>query len=295
MSEKIKIIGAPVDLGQVLRGVDMGSSAVRYAGLAEKLCKLGYKISDFGNIKNPVRASLAKGEKGILEGLCKANTKIYRAAKAAVEEGYKPIFLGGDHSIAIGTIGGITCKKRTGVIWVDAHGDFNTPKTSKSGNIHGMPLAVLLGDGHKELVNLGRKGAKLKPEDVVLIGLRDLDKEEQILIRESGINYFTMRDIDEQQITGVMESALKKLDHIDTVHVSFDADSLDPDIAPGVGTPVKGGLNFREAHLMMEIIADTNKVGSMDIVEINPMLDVYNKTADIAVGLAVSLFGKRII
>lgn len=296
MTDKIRIIGIPVDLGQVLRGVDMGPSAVRYAGLADSLKKLGYEVNDFGNIRIPVRAAITEdGKDGTLEALCKANKKIYKAAKTSIEDGYMPIFLGGDHSLAIGTIGGITHNRRTGVIWIDAHGDFNTPETSKSGNIHGMPLATLLGDGHKKLVNIGRKGAKLKPEDVILIGLRDLDRDERRLIKNSGIGYFTMRDIDEKGISTVMEKALRQLEHLDSIHVSLDVDSLDPMDAPGVGTPVKGGLSYREAHLMMEIIADTKKVSSMDIVEINPMLDTYNKTAGIAVDLAVSLFGKSII
>lgn len=294
--KKIRLIGIPVDLGQVHRGVNMGPSAVRYAGLADKLRQLGYTVNDAGNIYVPVRESLLEsGSEHILPAIREANEKIYEASSKAIEDGCIPIFLGGDHSIAIGTIGGITAHKRCGVVWIDAHGDFNTPQSSASGNIHGMPLATLLGDGHGSLVNIGRDGAKLRPEDVVLIGLRDLDREERGLIRKSGVNYYTMRDIDEKGISAVMNDALNRLEHLDHIHVSFDVDSLDPNVAPGVGTPVKGGLTYREAHLIMETLSDTDRVLSMDIVEINPMLDAFNSTADTAVGLTVSLFGKTII
>lgn len=296
MDRKIRIIGIPVDLGQIHRGVNMGPSAIRYAGLANRLRQLGYTVNDSGNITVPVRESLLEsGHENILPAIQTANESIYQAAKQAVDDGCIPIFLGGDHSIAIGTIGGVTHSRRTGVIWIDAHGDFNTPATSKSGNIHGMPLATLLGRGHESLVNIGRSGAKLRPEDVVLIGLRDLDREERELIKESGMGYYTMRDIDEKGISRVMYQAIDGLGCIDHLHVSFDADSLDPMVAPGVGTPVKGGLTYREAHLAMEIIADTRRVSSMDIVEINPMLDMHNTTADMAVELTASLFGKSII
>jgi arginase len=296
MIDKIRIIGIPIDLGQVLRGVDMGPGAVRYAGLTEKLRKLGYKVTDCGNIDVPVRASLDdEGEGIILDALTEANRKVYTAAENSVRSGEIPIFIGGDHSLAIGTIGGMTHYERRGIIWIDAHGDFNTPETSYSGNTHGMPVSTLLGEGYGELVNIGREGAKIPPEDVILIGLRDLDKDEQILIKESGVSYYTMRDIDENGISMIMHRALAKLSHLRKIHVSLDMDAMDPTDAPGVGTPVKGGLTYREAQLMMEIISDTGKAGSMDIVEINPMLDKYNKTANFAVDLALSLFGKKII
>jgi len=296
MNNKIRLIGIPLDLGQVHRGVNMGPSAVRYAGLANRLRQLGYTVNDVGNIHVPIRESLLEGgHENILPALQEASLSIYNTAIDAVENGYMPIFMGGDHSIAIGTIGGITSSGRRGVIWIDAHGDFNTPATSASGNIHGMPLSILLGQGHESLVNVGREGAKILPEDVVLVGLRDLDREERRLIRDSGVFYYTMRDIDERGISRVMHEALGKLDHLENIHVSFDVDCLDPIEAPGVGTPVKGGINYREAHLAMEIIADTGKVRSMDIVEINPMLDNKNTTADIAIELTASLFGKSII
>jgi arginase len=296
LKKNIRIIGIPLDLGQTHRGVNMGPSAVRYAGLSNRLRELGYTVNDIGNIQFPIRETLfEKGKEFILPALIKANESIYVEAKKAIQNNTLPIFLGGDHSIAIGTIGGITDNTQKGIIWIDAHGDFNTPETSKSGNIHGMPLATLLGKGYNELVNLGRKGAKIIPKNVVLIGLRDIDPKEKEIIKSSGVTFFTMRDIDEQGISNVMYQTLKKLSHIEEIHVSLDMDSIDPMICPGVGTPVKGGLTYREAHLAMEIIADSKKLSSVDIVEINPMLDIHNKTAEIAVELIVSLMGKSII
>jgi arginase len=296
LKKNIRIIGIPLDLGQTHRGVNMGPSAVRYAGLSNRLRELGYTVNDIGNIQFPIRETLfEKGKEFILPALIKANESIYVEAKKAIQDNTLPIFLGGDHSIAIGTIGGITDNTQKGIIWIDAHGDFNTPETSKSGNIHGMPLATLLGKGYNELVNLGRKGAKIIPKNVVLIGLRDIDPKEKEIIKSSGVTFFTMRDIDEQGISNVMYQTLKKLSHIEEIHVSLDMDSIDPMICPGVGTPVKGGLTYREAHLAMEIIADSKKLSSVDIVEINPMLDIHNKTAEIAVELMVSLMGKSII
>lgn len=274
----------------------MGPSAVRYAGLSNKLRELGYVVNDMGNIQFPIRETLfEKGKEFILPALVDANQSIYEEAEKAIKENTLPIFLGGDHSIAIGTIGGVTSNGRKGVIWVDAHGDFNTPETSKSGNVHGMPLATLLGKGYYNLVNLGREGAKVKPEDVVLIGLRDIDAKEKEIIKSSGVNFYTMRDIDEFGISKVMHDSLEKLSHIDEIHVSLDMDGLDPIVCPGVGTPVNGGLTYREAHLAMEIIADSRKLSSVDIVEINPMLDIYNKTAETAVEMIISLLGKSII
>ena len=296
MKSKIRVVGVQVDLGQVDRGVNMGPSAVRYTGLSSRLRALGYTVNDIGNVELPIRETLLeKGFASILPAIVYASEQIYHVAQQAVRDDVLPIFLGGDHSIAIGTIGGLTHETDCGVIWIDAHGDFNTPESSKSGNIHGMPLATLLGQGHDELVNVGRKGAKLKPENVVLVGLRDLDLQEQQIIKESGVAYYTMRNIDEKGIKSVIHSALDHLSNLDRIHVSFDVDSLDPEVAPGVGTPVPGGLTYREAHLAMEIIADSQKLSSIDVVEINPMLDNLNKTAKVAVGLVVSLCGKSII
>lgn len=285
-----------MDLGQSHRGVDMGPSAIRYEGLAERLRKLGYKVEDQGNIMVPVGDALMerRGE-NYLPIVAETCVLTYQAGKAAIEEGYLPIFLGGDHSIAIGTIGGVSDHSATGVIWIDAHGDFNTPESSSSGNIHGMPLSVLMGKGFPELTGVGRPGPKIAPRDVVMIGIRDLDAQERRILKKSGITIFTMRDIDERGMGEVVREALKRLDHQDRIHVSLDVDALDPIEAPGVGTPVRGGITYREAHLMMEIIADTKSLTSMDIVEINPILDQCNKTAKIAVELVVSLFGKSIL
>ena len=296
MKKRIQIIGVPMDLGQSHRGVDMGPGATRYAGLSDRLKKLGHVVQDQGNIQVPVRDTLSDEAGNDLHSailtVCK---NIYQTGKQAVEQDFIPLFLGGDHSIAIGTIGGVTHQEPVGVIWVDAHGDFNTPETSRSGNVHGMPLATLMGKGPDELVNVGRPGSKLAAEDVVLIGIRDLDKKEKARLKESGISVYTMRDIDERGMSAVTAEALEKLVHRQRIHVSLDVDVLDPMEAPGVGTPVPGGLTYREAQLLMEILADSQKVSSMDIVEINPILDHQNKTAKTAVELASTLLGKSIL
>jgi arginase len=205
------------------------------------------------------------------------------------------IFLGGDHTIAIGSISGLTCSQELGVLWLDAHGDSNTPQSSLTGNVHGMPLSVLLGHGHAELVNVGRTGAKLRPENVVLVGVRDFDASEKIFLNKLGVHILTMRDIDERGMGKVMQEALHHLRHCRQLHVSLDMDCLDPQTAPGVGTPCPGGITYREAQLAMEIIADTGKCNSLDLVEINPVLDHGNKTAQVAVDLALSLAGKTIL
>jgi arginase len=212
-----------------------------------------------------------------------------------VQKGDFPLFIGGDHSIAVGTIAAVTNNEPTGLIWIDAHGDFNTPQTSPSGNIHGMPLAALIGEGHPSLVNVGRKGAKIHPDNVVLIGQRDLDRKEKKRLKKAGIAVFTMRDIDEQGISSVANKALMKLVHLKKIHLTVDMDALDPVEAPGVGTPVPGGISYREAHLLMEILSDSGKICSMDMVEINPILDVANQTAELAVELILSALGKSIL
>jgi len=294
MRKTIRIIGVPMDLGQSRRGVDIGPGAIRYAGISSQLRKIGYIIEDIGNIDVPVRDALPK-DCDLLTAIRRACELLYEAARESVIQGYLPVFLGGDHSIAIGTIGGITEHSRTGIIWVDAHGDFNTPETSPSGNIHGMALAVLTGRGLPELVNLGRPGTKLYPEDIVIIGIRKLDPEERIMLKNSGIKIYTMRDIDERGIGVIAGESLKHLSHLSRIHVSLDMDVLDPIEAPGVGSPVSGGLTYREAHLLMEILADSDCITSMDIVEINPILDHRNRTAENAVELAASLLGQRIL
>ncbi|MCP4751582.1 MAG: arginase [Proteobacteria bacterium] len=293
MKGPIRIIGVPMDLGQDMRGVNMGPGAIRYAGLAANLRRLGYDIQEKGNIVVPVRDSV--DPLNLLDVIHNVCEDVYRAAKDAVADGCTPVFLGGDHSISIGTIGGVTHRSPVGVLWIDAHGDFNTPEISTSGNVHGMPLAVLIGQGDRKLVHVGRPGPKLAAENVTLIAIRELDSPERDRLRNSGINIFTMRDVDEIGIGGVARKALKKLAHLTRLHVSLDVDSLDPSIAPGVGTPVPGGLTFREAHLLMETISDTGLCTSLDIVEINPLVDQFNQTAKSVVGLAKSLFGKSIL
>jgi len=295
-THKVRIIGVPMDLGQRQRGVDMGPSAIRYAGLTRTLQELGHTISDSGNIVIPGLYSLkSTGLQERLAPIRKACEAAYELGKEAVAQGEIPIFLGGDHSASIGTIGGITHEEPVGLIWVDAHGDFNTPDTSKSQNVHGMSLAVLLGQGPAELVNIGRPGAKIAPEQVVIIGVRDLDLPEKALIKESGCTIFTMRDIDELGMHTVLLKALATLSHLAKIHISFDMDSMDPIEAPGVGTPSHGGLTYREGQLIMETIADSNKLHSVDVMEINPILDIGNRSAQMAVSLVASLFGKSIL
>jgi len=292
----IRIIGVPLDLGQAQRGVDLGPGALRYAGIFARLGGLGYRVEDVGNLDVPVRDVLT-GERELhylpsIRSVCEA---AYQAGRTAIEEGCIPVFMGGDHSLAIGSIGGVTHHQPAGVIWIDAHGDFNIPQTSLTGNIHGMVLAALLGQGYPELVQVGRQGPKLQAADVVMIGIRELDPQERIRLRDSGIVVYTMRDVDERGMGCVAREALGRLGHLARLHVSLDLDGLDPLEVPGVGTSSPGGLTYREAQLLMEIIADTRRLASLDLVEINPILDHRNQTARVAVELAASLFGKSII
>lgn len=293
----VSIVGIPMDLGQSRRGVDMGPSALRYAGLHERLQRLGYATEDLGNMEIRERATIPPKGHGLdfLPAVVRAARKIHATAANAIEAGRIPLFLGGDHSISVGTIGGVTAAGPAGVLWIDAHGDFNTPESSPSGNIHGMPLAALLGLGAPQLVNLGRPGAKLAPRDVVLIGVRDLDPPERDLLRAQDVRVYTMSEIDDRGIADVARDALQRLAHVSRLHVSLDLDVMDPREAPGVGTPVTGGITYREAHLLMEIIARDGRLGSADIVEVNPILDDRNRTAEMAVELAASLFGKSIL
>ena len=296
MRPPITIVGIPMDLGQARRGVDMGPSALRYAGLQARLEGLGYAVEDLGNLEIAERSVLPpEGGMAFLPAVVRACERMYGAGREAIAQGRLPIFVGGDHSISVGTIGGVTHDGPCGVLWVDAHGDFNTPGTTPSGNIHGMPLAALCGLGASELVNLGRPGPKLRREDVVMIGIRDLDAPEKTLLKDSGIAVYTMRDIDDRGVADVAREALDRLAHLPRVHVSLDMDCMDPREAPGVGTPVTGGLTYREAHLLMELIADEATVGSIDVVEINPILDLKNRTAEIALELVASALGKSIL
>jgi arginase len=295
-SRTARIIGIPIDLGQQHRGVDMGPVALRYAGLGSALRNLGYRTEDMGNIDVPGHYTLTdKGFEERLRLIHLACQQTYQLARQAVSDGTIPIFLGGDHSASIGSIGGITHQAGCGLVWIDAHGDFNTPESSETCNIHGMALAILLGKGPRELVDIGRSGAKLDPGKVVLIGARQLDPAEKRLLKQSGVTIYTMREIDEQGIGAVVAAALEQLDGCSRIHVSLDMDSLDPNESPGVGTPVPGGLNYREAQLLMETISDTNLLCSLDIMETNPILDIRNQTAQIGVALAASLFGKSIL
>lgn len=296
MLRAIRMIGVPVDLGQEQRGVDLGPGALRYAGLSARLSGIGHQVEDIGNLQVPVR-DVVTAERALhylpsIRNICET---VYEAGRAAVSEGCIPIFMGGDHSLSVGSIGGVTHEEPAGVIWIDAHGDFNTPHSSPTGNIHGMSLAALIGEGFPDLVNVGRPGPKLNANDVILIGLRELDPQEKIRLRNSGIAAYTMRDIDERGMGAIAREALGKLAHRARLHVSLDLDGLDPLEVPGVGTTSPGGITYREAQLLMEMIADSNLLCSMDIVEINPILDHGNRTAKIAVELAASAFGEAIL
>ncbi|MDX2159688.1 MAG: arginase [bacterium] len=294
----IHIYGAPMDLGQSRRGVDMGPSALRYAELQRRLQMLGCTVEDRGNINVPVMESVRDDDPS--DGIAHNLATVGQVCQAIYQQGLEanaaraiPIFLGGDHSIAIGSISAMLEKPgKLGVIWVDAHGDFNTPVTSPSGNVHGMVVAALMGRCPPE-ITIG--SARLQPDQIVMIGTRDLDEEERVSLAASGIQVYTMRAVDELGVSAAARAALKQLEGVDSIHVSLDLDSLDPQFAPGVGTPVPGGLTYREAHLLMEILADDGRVGSLDIVEVNPILDRTNQTADLAVELTASLFGKRIL
>ena len=300
-----------MDLGQDRRGVDMGPSAIRYARLEASLEELGLPVSDFGNVETPIPEVVEEGASseypetapsgeggrarhlGAVRDVCE---RVAGQAGVMTSEGLFPIFLGGDHSVSIGTISGLAASSgRTGVIWLDAHADFNTPETSPSGNVHGMPLAALTGRGHPDLVGIGGPEASVRTEDVVLIGLRSVDREEQRLLVEAGVRAYTMKEIDAYGAAKVVRRALKDLSHLDRVHLSFDLDVVDPGIAPGVGTPVRGGLTYREAHLVMELVNEAGIITSLDVVEVNPILDERNGTAELAVELVASLMGRQII
>ena len=285
-----------MDLGQNRRGVDMGPSAIRYARLNEALEDLGYPVTDLGNVETPIPETVEEREDadnvGAIRDVCEETVE--RAARM-VYDGIFPVFLGGDHSISIGTVSGVAkSASQTGLLWLDAHADFNTPETSPSGNVHGMPLATLTGRGYPDLVDLG-DGAAVRAEDVAVVGLRSVDREEREFLAETGVNVYTMKDVDAYGIASVVRSALKDLSHLDRVHLSFDLDVVDPEVAPGVGTPVRGGLTYREAHLFMELINEAAVVTSLEVVEINPILDSRNGTAELAVELVESLMGRRII
>jgi len=299
----VHIIGVPMDLGSGRRGVDMGPSAIRIAGLAPRLAELGHKVVDEGDIviKNMEELKVGDERARYLQEIARASAVISRKVERIKGLGHFPLVLGGDHSIAIGTVSGVAGfaraqGKKVGVLWIDAHGDINTPETSPSGNIHGMPLAVLIGHGAPELTAIGGSGPKVDPRNVALVGIRSLDAGEKKRLKETGIRVHTMADIDKHGVDQVIKKAISQAtDGTDFVHVSLDLDAVDPTVARGVGTPVKGGLDYREAHLLMESIADAGVMTSLELVEVNPILDERNASAEFAVELVQSAFGKKIL
>src|SRR3954465_2333742 len=300
---KIRVIGVPLDLGQSRRGVDMGPSAVRVAGLEARLEELGHQVEDGGNgsVAIPEQKKEGAANAKYLKEITATCTKEADLVLKTLEAGMVPLCLGGDHSMAAGTVSGVAefyrrQNQRVGLIWIDAHTDINTPDSSPSGNVHGMPLAALMGLWESELANIFDFSPKVRPENCVLVGVRDIDAVEKENVRRAGLAVFTMRDIDERGMRTVMEEALR-LAGGETAgyHISLDMDWVDPEDAPGVGTPVRGGATYREAHLAMEIIADHGRMLSFEIVEVNPVIDEHNQTADLAVELALSAFGKKIL
>jgi arginase len=299
----IAIIGAPVDLGQDRRGVDMGPSALRVANLNRRIGALGYAVEDLGNVHADQAESSPEGNEHAkyLDQIAKACGKLAVMVGQALSRGSFPVVLGGDHSVAVGTASGVSQYFRgngqsVGLIWLDAHADMNTPESSPSGNVHGMPLACLVGLGPPELADLFGYRPKISPRNTVIVGLRDVDQMEKPHVRASGVRAFTMRDIDERGLRSVMEEAIAAAcDGTAGFHCSLDMDFVDPQDAPGVGTPVRGGATYREAHLAMEMIGDSGKMVSMEVVEVNPVIDEVNRTADLAVELIMSGLGKRIL
>ncbi|MGL4820460.1 MAG: arginase [Bacilli bacterium] len=287
----VSIVGIPMDLGQKRRGVDMGPSAIRYAGVVERLAGLGYQVDDLGNVEIS-RELIVDVERSLVE----ANEKLAALVGEVVGQSKFPLVLGGDHSVAMGTLAGVAKHyPNLGVIWFDAHADMNTHETSPSGNIHGMPLAASLGVGKDTLTKICGFTPKVKARNVVLIGARSIDEGERELIAELGIKVYTMHEIDRLGMTHVMSETLEYLSGTDGIHLSLDLDGLDPQHAPGVGTPVIGGLTYRESHLAMEMLAESKRVVSAEVVEVNPILDEKNRTAEVAVALTASLLGENLL
>jgi arginase len=303
MAQKIRIIGVPMDLGASRRGVDMGPSALRVAGLQARIKQLGHQVEDIGNIsvKQPEEMSYGEKRAKYLAEIADACKDLAGIVEKSLDENMMPVVLGGDHSIAAGSLSGVASyfkkkEKKVGLIWLDAHGDINTPESSPSGNVHGMPLAAAMGYGAIELVELQGFKPKVEPQNISLVGIRDLDSQEKKLAKKSGVHVFTMRDIDERGMREVMSDALKyAMDDTDGISVSLDMDFVDPSDAPGVGTPVRGGVTYREAHLAMEMLADTEAMVSLEVVEINPVIDEHNRTALLGVELVLSGLGKKIL
>jgi len=301
--KSVHIIGVPLDLGGARRGVDMGPSAFRIAGLGDRIAELGYAVSDQGDLPSPIpetTKAVDPTRKYINEiaGVCRS---LYDVARRSHEAGALPLVLGGDHSLAAGSVAASADYVQSvtsyplGLIWVDAHGDMNTPQTTTTGNVHGMPLAALLGQEPNELSSIG-SSPSVSPAHTVLVGIRNLDEQEKGKIRASGVHVFTMKDIDREGIATIAERAIAIASKgTGGIHVSFDLDACDPSHAPGVGTPVKGGLEYREAHMVMELVADSQRLVALDLVEVNPTLDIRNTTAEFATELALSALGKRIL
>ncbi len=298
----IHIIGVPLDLGAGRRGVDMGPSALRIAGLDRELATLGLPIVDKGDLVVPIPETEGIGDprKKYLSQIADVCARLYESSLASLSEDALPVVLGGDHSIGAGSVAAAAAAARrrhaeTGLLWIDAHGDMNSPDTTSSGNVHGMPLSALLGGEPAELADIGGFRPKVSPHHTVLIGIRNLDDREKELLRASGVTVYTMKDVDRAGIGPIVEAALVIAgDGTAGVHLSFDLDVCDPSIAAGVGTPVKGGLDYREAHVLMEIVADSGLLTSLDMVEVNPILDVRNTTAELGVELILSALGKKI-
>ncbi|MBI4892202.1 MAG: arginase [Acidobacteria bacterium] len=303
MPKTIAILGAPLDLGAGRRGVDMGPSALRVANLNARLQSLGYSVEDLGNVavEQPESAKAGPANARFLKPIAATCQALAQRVQKAASQGKFPLVLGGDHSIAVGTVNGMAAHLRRrrlslGVIWMDAHTDMNTPDSSPSGNVHGMPLSCLIGHGPKELTRLCGVSPAIPASNVVLVGIRDVDAAERAIVRNSGVTVFTMRDIDERGMRAVMRDAVSIASRgAAGIHLSLDMDGIDPGEAPGVGTPVRGGVSYREAHLAMEILCDSRLLRSMEVVEVNPVLDTANRTALLGVELVMSAMGKRIL
>lgn len=299
----VAVIGVPLDLGAGRRGVDMGPSALRVAGLHARLSALGYEVEDRGNVPVDQPESQASGSARAryLPQIAEASRRLARLVESAAAAGRVPLVLGGDHSVAVGSVSGMSHYwkrqgRALGLIWIDAHADMNTPATTPSGNVHGMPLACLTGQGPRELVRIYGYAPKVRPSNVALVGVREVDQLEKPHVRRSGVRAFTMRDVDERGLRAIMEEAIAIASNgTAAIHVSLDMDSVDPREAPGVGTPVRGGFTYREAHLLMELVCDSGRMMSMDVVEVNPVIDEANRTALLAVEMVSSAMGKRIL
>jgi len=299
----IAVIGVPLDLGSGRRGVDMGPSAVRVASLNSRVASLGYTVEDLGNVpvEQPENQPEGPVDAKYLPQITDVCTRLAHLVEKVMDDNKIPLVLGGDHSIAVGTVAGVSrhfqkLSLKAGLIWIDAHADMNTPDSSPSGNVHGMPLACCIGLGPKQLTNIYDYAPKVNAKNVVLVGIRSVDGQERKHVQESGVTAFTMRDIDERGLRAVMQEAIQiASDGTAGFHVSLDMDAVDPREAPGVGTPVKGGITYREAHLAMETICDSGKMCSMEVVEVNPVIDEANRTAVLAVELVMSMLGKGIL